>query len=140
MKWFNRQFGEIEFEQENVYEFSEGLIGFEHLKRFIILTDPACEPFRWLVSVEDQDISFPILDPNVIVEDYRIELPNDKTHVAVVAALKDPVEQSTINLRSPILFDTAQRTARQVVLEHDFYAIHHPLVQPLELAAEDHQC
>lgn len=136
MKWFSRQFGEIDFEPENVYEFAEGLIGFEQLKRFIIVTDPACEPFRWLVSVEDQDTSFPILDPNVVVEDYRIELPNDKTHVAVVAVLKDPVEQSTVNLRSPILFDTVKRTAQQVVLEHDVYAIHHPLVQQLALAAE----
>jgi len=137
MKCFSRQFGEIEYAEENVYEFPHGLIGFEHLKRFIIITDPACEPFRWLVSVEDQDTSFPILDPNVVVEDYRIELPNDKTHVAVVAALKDPVEQSTVNLRSPLLFDTVTRTAQQVVLEHDFYAIHHPLVQQIELAEKD---
>ncbi|HXF99551.1 MAG TPA: flagellar assembly protein FliW [Bacteroidota bacterium] len=140
MKCFNRQFGEIDYENEHVYEFAEGLIGFEHLRKFIVLKDPSCEPFQWLVSVEDEDISFPILNPAVIIEDYRIVLPDENCHVAVVAALKDPVEQSTVNLRSPIVFDTVKRTGRQVVLEEEVYAIHHPLVPQCQPAHEEQQC
>lgn len=140
MKCYNRQFGEIEYEKDHVYDFENGLIGFEHLKKFIVINDPSCEPFQWLVSVEDEDISFPILNPAVVMEDYRIVLPNDHSHVAVIAALKDPVEQSTVNLRSPIVFDTVTRTAQQVVLDREVYAIHHPLVPHFEPVHEEQRC
>lgn len=140
MKCYNRQFGEIEYESDHVYEFEKGLIGFEHLKKFIVISDSSCEPFQWLVSIEDEDVSFPILNPAVVMEDYRIVLPHEHSHVAVIAALKDPVEHSTVNLRSPIVFDTVARTAEQVVLEDEVYAIHHPLVQQLEAEHEEHRC
>lgn len=136
MKCFNRQFGQIEYDQKHVYEFAEGLIGFEHLKRFIVVNDPACDPFRWLVSVEDEETAFPILDPTIVFEEYRLEVPHEKVYVAVVAALKDPVEASTVNLRSPILFDITTHTAQQVVLDNEMYAIHHPLVQRQAAYAE----
>ena len=59
MKWKNRQFGELEFDDEHVLTFPQGIIGFEDYRRFILINDEDSQPFRWLVSIEDEDLSFP---------------------------------------------------------------------------------
>jgi flagellar assembly factor FliW len=139
MKCHNRQFGEIEYENEHIFTFADGLIGFEQLKQFLVINDADADPFRWLVSVDDEDICFPILDPKFILSTYEVANRfDDATTVAVVASLKDPIEESTVNLRSPILFDAVKRTAKQVILADDRLAIQHQFIsEPLIAAVDD---
>lgn len=134
MKCFNRQFGEIEYANDHVFSFPEGIIGFEQLRKFIVINDAEVEPFRWLVSIEDEDISLPILDPNFIDPLYEVtnQFGEGKT-VAVVASLKDPIEHSTVNLRSPLLFNPVERTAQQTILGNERYAIQHKFIADPQL-------
>jgi flagellar assembly factor FliW len=128
----------VEYNAEHVFDFPEGLIGFEHLRKFIVINDAEAEPFRWLVSVEDEDISLPILDPKFIDPLYEAanSFPNGKT-VAVIASLKEPLEDSTVNLRSPLLFDAVERTGKQVILENDRLPIQQRfIVEPQLVAGE----
>jgi len=120
MKCMNVQFGEIDYAEEHLFEFPQGVIGFEHLHRFIVVNDADAEPFRWLVSVQDSDICFPIIDPKLVDPAYDAtnQLPSGST-VAVIASLKDPIEESTVNMRSPLLFDAEKRTGKQIVLENE---------------------
>jgi flagellar assembly factor FliW len=55
--------------------------------------------------------------------------------VAVVASLKEPVEDSTVNLRSPLLFDAVKRTGRQMILENERFAIQHKFIAEPQLVA-----
>jgi flagellar assembly factor FliW len=126
MKCYSRQFGEIEYADTHVFTFPEGIIGFEQLRKFLVIDDADEQPFRWLVSVEDSSLSFPLIPAAFIEADYGTDLPEGST-VFVVAMLAEPVEDSTVNLRAPILVDPSARLGRQVVLEGERYAIQHPL-------------
>jgi flagellar assembly factor FliW len=136
MKCFNAQIGEIEYASEHIFTFSEGLIGFEQLRSFVVINDAETEPFRWLVSIEDEDVCLPILDPQLVVTNYQSlnAFPAGAT-VGVIASLKDPIEESTVNLRSPILFDAATRTAKQIILPDERFAIQHRFIGERALVA-----
>ena len=47
------RFGEVEISQDDILEFSEGLLGFGQLRRFVVLDDPNDEIFAWLQSCEN---------------------------------------------------------------------------------------
>jgi len=131
MKFTNRQFGELEFEDNHVVMFPEGLIGFERCRKFLIVDDETTEPFRWLVSVEDGGLSFPLLDPALLLPGYATDTADGagKT-VFVVATLRAAGGNSTVNLRSPIVIDNGARTARQVILDDEGLPLQFPLGPP----------
>jgi flagellar assembly factor FliW len=120
MKFFNRQFGELEFNEAHIIYFPNGLIGFEENKKFLIVNDDDSQPFRWLVSLENENLNFPILDPTLIVPDYQVgTTPLNGQAIFVIAVLGDHIEKSTVNLRSPVVIDETNRHGRQVVLDDD---------------------
>ena len=136
MKCMNNQLGEIEYNNDHIFTFREGIIGFERLRSFVVINDAEAEPFRWLVSIEDEDICLPLLDPKFIIPEYETfnQFRSDKT-IAVVASLKEPIEESTVNMRSPILFDAAQRTGQQVILPDERFAVQQKFIAEAQLTS-----
>jgi flagellar assembly factor FliW len=127
MKWNNRQFGEFEYLPEHVLTFPEGLIGFEQYKKFILINDEDSQPFLWLVSLEDADISFPVIAPHAFVAEYDKDLhKKPEETILTIVLLREKMEDSTVNLRSPIII--ANTTGHQVVLENDSYPFQYPLL------------
>jgi len=131
MKLFNHQFGELEIEEKHLLNFPDGLIGFEQNRQFIIVDDENSEPFRWLVSAEDSDLSFPLIDPSLIVGGYgaKLEGSADVT-MFVVAALSERPEDSTVNLRSPIIIENKTGTGRQIVIEDEGLSMQYRFITP----------
>ena len=128
MKWKNRQFGELEFDDEHVLTFPDGIIGFEESRRFILINDEDSQPFRWLVSIEDEDLSFPLLNPQILVPNYKAgNQLKDNATTLVVATLRKEIENSTVNLRSPVIIMNESRTGKQIILEEEAYVLQHPL-------------
>lgn len=135
MKWRNRQFGEFEFDEQHVLIFPEGIIGFEQCRRFILVSDEDSQPFRWLVSLEDEDLSFPMLDPRLFISDYDVCVGQDElVTVLVVVTLREEIEDSSANLRSPIIIANQTRIGKQVILENEACELQYPIfVSPNQL-------
>ncbi len=136
MKFTNRQFGELDFEEDHVVTFPGGLIGFEQYRTYLIVDDVDSEPFRWLVSLEDGNLSFPLLDPGLLLPGYAVDtVTGGGKTVFVIASLRPSVQSSTVNLRSPVVIDNATRTAKQVVLDDEGLPLQFPLVPSAAPAA-----
>ena len=52
------RFGNVELDQEDIIEFPEGILGFNSLRKFVLLDDPTDEIFAWLQSCENPAIAF----------------------------------------------------------------------------------
>lgn len=129
MKWKTRQFGELEFEEEHVVHFPDGIIGFESFSRYVLVNDEKTEPFRWLVSVESDDLSFPLLDPSLLLPAFaQVAADDEKKEVWVIAAINRVVEKSTVNLRSPIVIDRQSLEGFQIILDDDSLPLQFPLM------------
>ncbi len=130
MKWKNIHFGEFEYNEEHILMFPEGILGFEDLKKFILINDEQTDPILWLVSLEDESISFPVIDPWKIIPQYSVGDydAGDYTILAIVT-LKGTLEQSTINLRSPLIISNSTQEGHQVVLDDEKYSFHYPMFE-----------
>jgi flagellar assembly factor FliW len=123
MKITTVQFGEIEFDENLIVRFQNGLFGFENLKEFVFIkTDD--ELFYWLNSVEQPEISFPLIGIRVIDEEY----PEVENHEAlgIVTLNKDPLS-ITVNLKAPVYINQDNCSGFQKILDAEKYSLHYKL-------------
>jgi flagellar assembly factor FliW len=126
MKFFSRQFGELECGDELRIAFPAGIIGFEEWTEFVIVHDEDSEPFRWLVSTQNSDLCFPLIDPQEIIPEYAPAIPSagdGPYELFAVVCLRAALDETTANLKSPLVIDSRTQTGRQVILTDDHYTI-----------------
>lgn len=139
MKLNTARFGEIEIDDNRVFEFILPIIGFDNLKKFVIL-DPNKETiFKWLQSIEDPALAFPIISVATLNYDYTIDLPDnvvEKLGITSAESLlvmnitsipQDNPKGTTINLLAPLIFNIDNQHAGQVVLSGSGYDISFPM-------------
>jgi flagellar assembly factor FliW len=123
MKINTYQFGEIDFDEELIITFSEGIFGFEHLKKYLLVY-PKDDLFHWLNSIEEPDIAFPLLGLRLIDDKF----PQEKHHEAfgIVTLNKDPL-RVTVNLKAPVFINQDDKTGYQKILDIDKYPVNYNL-------------
>ncbi|HYF03901.1 MAG TPA: flagellar assembly protein FliW [Patescibacteria group bacterium] len=116
-----QQFGELEVEPRHIFFFENGLMGFENLREFVLVSDDESAPFKWLISIEESGIGFPLLSPWHIDAAYDIgnEFDPDRNAVFVVVTLSP--SGLTANMKAPVLLDTKSQSGRQVILPNEQY-------------------
>lgn len=132
MKIMTRDFGEQEVEESRVITFPEGIIGFEDAKKYALLSPLGEGVFpMWLQSVEDKEPCFVVYDPMEIYRDYRFEISDEEQQLLkidenseyrclAVAIVPEDYKKTTINLRCPIVLNTKERIAAQIILTEHF--------------------
>ena len=134
MKIETKNFGEIEFAEDGVINFSEGIPGFRELKRYIMINDEE-SPFAYLQSII-------IINPYELKKDYTIEIKDqyvaalgggsaEQFSVFVITTLVSNLEAATVNLLAPIIIQNETRQGMQVILENTKYTTRHKIVDLL---------
>lgn len=123
MKITTVQFGEIEFDEDMIVHFENGLIGFEELKKFVFIKNDD-DLFYWLNSVEKPEIAFPLIGTRIIDEDYPTVENNEA--FGVITLNKNPLN-ITINLKVPVYINQDSKTGFQKILDTDKYPLRYKL-------------
>ena len=133
------RFGEISIDESRVFNFVMPIIGFDKLTKFIILEPNKDSLFKWLQSVEDPALAFPIISVSSLEFDYTIDLQDnvvdalgiksaDSVLVMNITSIpQDDPKWTTINLLAPLIFNIENQTAGQVVLSGSGYDISYPM-------------
>ena len=66
-----RNFGPLTVREDQVITFAPGLLGFTHLQRYVLIERRQESPFLWLQSLDNPELAFVVIDPAVILSDYR---------------------------------------------------------------------
>ena len=131
------RFGHVEIDESLIITIPEGILGFEDLKRFIILDHFEKEsPFKWLQSIEDPSLAFVITDPLIFVPDYKAKIHKDeissiklsdatKAIIVVIVNIKRDHSEITINLQGPLVINSEEKLAKQCILRTDDYSVRH---------------
>ena len=139
MKINTVRFGEIDIEEDRIFDFKMPIIGFGELRKFIILDTSEDSFFKWLQSTEDPSLAFPIISVYSMNVEYPINLTDEvveklgitnieNLHVMNVASIpQDNPQGTTINLLAPLVFNLEKKIAGQVILSGSGYDISFPL-------------
>ena len=139
MKLNTARFGEIDIEENRIFNFVMPIIGFDMRHKFIILDPNKDTLFKWLQSIEDPALAFPIISVSALNLDYTIDLPDNIVETLdiknveslfvmnITSIPQDNPKGTTINLLAPLIFNLDNQNAAQVVLSGSGYDISYPM-------------
>jgi len=138
LKTQTKYFGEIDYSEEDVLTFPKGMFGFEEERAFLLLPFSGDGTLFSLQSLKTPELSFVAVDPFSLTPGYAPVLqPEELKALGVekseelfyytLCAVKNPVADSTVNLRCPIAINDESRQAMQVILEDKRYGMRHVL-------------
>ena len=117
MKLNTLRFGEIEIEENRIFDFVLPIIGFDKLRKFVILEPNKDALFKWLQAVEDPALAFPIISVAALEFDYIVDLPDSTVEALGITSAdavlvmnitsipQDNPKGTTINLLAPLIFN-----------------------------------
>ena len=133
------RFGKIEIEESRIFDFVLPIIGFDKQRKFVILEPNKDALFKWLQSIEDPALAFPIISVAALEFDYTIDLWDtvlEKLGISNIESVlvmnitsipQDNPKGTTINLLAPLIFNVDNNTAGQIVLSGSGYDISYPM-------------
>ena len=139
MKLNTARFGEIDIEENRIFEFVMPIIGFDELSKFIIVDPNTDSLFKWLQSTEDPELAFPVISVAALQFDYSVDLSDSVVNCLDIKSIEsllvmnitsipqDNPKGTTINLLAPLIFNLDNQKAGQVVLSGSGYDISYPM-------------
>ena len=127
------RFGELEIDEKRVVHFKNGIPAFEDEKEFIILPYDEETPYYFMQSLKTPDLAFLITVPFLFFPNYTFEIDDDsqaeleieeKDKVLYYTLITIPnfsIRYMTTNLLAPVVINTKNMKAKQIVLERSTY-------------------
>ncbi len=136
-----KYFGEVDCPENHVFHFEGGLFGFEDEKRFALLPfEGSGGSLLCFQSVKTPQLAFVAVNPFSLKADYApvlaaselaalgVERSEDLCFYAL-CVVRDPVGDSTVNLRCPLALNDRTGEAMQVILDGGAYHMRHSLAE-----------
>lgn len=134
MKADTRMFGEIEIEDSKIIKIEQGIVGFPDMVNFALIFDSdkgQDAVIKWLQSMDDPVFAMPVLDPSSLMEDYRPSVSDElsdslgglkdgNAFLLVTVTVPEDIRQISINLKAPIIINTENNRAVQLILDEDY--------------------
>lgn len=133
------RFGEIKVNKDKAISFPEGILGIEGLHKYCLADYPENKLpiFKVLQSIENEEIAFLVLPVTNINETYQqehlneclndLQIKNSDAVLMLIASVhklpNNDKAKLTVNVRAPIVLDSATRVAYQYVFKYDNYSI-----------------
>jgi len=134
-----KYFGSVKCGPEDVLCFPQGLFGFEEEKQFLLLPFSGSKgTLLCFQSVKTPQLAFVAMNPFALKPDYTPIISDEALKMMgvtnskelcyyVFCVVKDPIEESTVNLRCPIVVNEETEMAAQIILETTEYGMRQPL-------------
>jgi flagellar assembly factor FliW len=132
------RFGRLNVDDERIINFPKGLLGFPNHTRFALIQTGEENYFFWMQSVDEAGLAFVVTDPSIFFKDYEVPV-RDETQAdleisdidrAQVFVICNKVEEwLTGNLLGPIVVNSENRKASQVVLTEKKWTTRQPLLR-----------
>ncbi|SRR6056297_3476529 len=136
--------GELDVLDEDILVFNRGLPGFEELRRFALIALNETHPIQWLVSLENETISLPVMDPWLVRKDYDLNIPKDlleflgiedKEKILVLGIVRIPgtnPQDLTINLAAPVIINLENNQGIQYIPQKSRYNLRHSIKEEMK--------
>jgi flagellar assembly factor FliW len=131
------RFGTFESPADTIIRCPEGLPGFERCRRFVLVSSADLSPLQCLHGLDAPQPSFLVIDPLRVLPTYRCVLgPADRRRLdaapdealvwLAIVTIGDG-EQSTANLRAPVVINPRRMLGCQVMPHQSLYPVAFPL-------------
>jgi flagellar assembly factor FliW len=136
------RFGQVEVSSEEIISIPSGIFGFPDDHDFCLVDSGDDTLILWLQSLSNPHLAFPLLEPKIFKPEYIVRLSAAELRELRLASIKDAgvftiltipadLTQMTANLKAPLVINTKEKVAKQVVLQENDQPIKHPMFKEL---------
>ncbi|MDQ0918579.1 flagellar assembly protein FliW [Paenibacillus sp. V4I5] len=130
--------GQINYEEEEVITFAQGIPGFETFQRYLVIESIEEEPIAYLQSIDEGRLHFVIINPFYVHMEYEFRIEEaDQIELGIksesdvevwsILTTSEHIQETTINLLAPIIINRKCNQAKQIILNHTAYRTKHRL-------------
>ena len=134
-------YGTVEYEEENLILFPDGLFGFPELKRYLFLNlndDGEDDSMLLMLSVDKCEVGFVLINPQFLCPGYSPALtPEELAFLGAreegdlscyaICVVHNNYLDTAVNLKCPLVINPETRQGIQVILENSSYGCRHEL-------------
>lgn len=129
------RFGDISIDDDLIFDFVEPIVGYDDLRKYVLIEHSQDSAFRWLQSVESPDLAFPVTSPAFFDIEYQFEIPTEKAEKISLTSVESLIslnivtipagqpKKATINLLAPIIINAANKQGMQLILSNSNYPV-----------------
>jgi flagellar assembly factor FliW len=146
----SRHYGPLQYSEDSLINFANGIPGFDALREFVCFEKPEHRPLVYLQSVEQSDLCFLALPVKTLFPEYQLYVPPEDlsllgypenyaidihNSICLVILAGAPGESPTANLLAPVVINPETRAAQQVIQFNSGYSHVHPITPEREQLA-----
>lgn len=137
-----KYFGEVDFEEDKILTFENGIFGFEQYHRFILLygDKEKNDSISWFQSLDEPNLALPVISPSLVMEEYNPTIEDELLkslgdlkleNLIILLTLTVPKDltKMTTNLKAPLVINIATKRGCQVVAENKDYMVKYPVYE-----------
>ena len=144
IKIHTKPFGEIEVSELQVIDFPDGILGFDFIKKFVILdAEDEGSPFKWMQAYDEKDLAFVIIRPVDFMESYELSISQndfeavkaesaEELIVFAIVTIPENPKDMTANLQGPIIINPATKLGKQAISMSDRYKVRHRILDEMK--------
>jgi flagellar assembly factor FliW len=132
--------GSVEIKESQILTFEKGIPGFPLEKQFALLPLTDDDIFYVMQSISTPGLAFVLTSPFNFFEEYDFDLEElviselvlksqNDVLVYSILSVQDPFEKTTANLQAPVIINSKNRRAKQVILHDEQYNTKHPIIK-----------
>ena len=130
-----KPFGKMQIDERQILNFPEGILGFEKYNEFALIEENQESPFKWLQSLNEIDLAFIVIQPDLFSPDYKPALGQEDLDLINLSSLEEALimtivtipndnpQMMTANLQGPVIINPKTRAAKQCISKNE----NHPL-------------
>ncbi|MBR1398315.1 MAG: flagellar assembly protein FliW [Selenomonadaceae bacterium] len=133
------RFGDIDTDEDKIVHFKNGIPAFEEEHEFLIIPYDEESPYYFMQSLKTPELAFLITTPFIFFPEYMIEIDDETIEELDIKKQEDvmlytlitipngSVRYMTANLLAPVVINTENMQAKQMVMEKTRYTTKHRL-------------
>jgi flagellar assembly factor FliW len=136
------RFGQIEISSDEIIQIPSGVLGFPEDQNFCLVDAGDDTLILWLQSLSNPHLAFPLLEPKIFKPEYIVRLSAAELRELKLNSIKDAsvftiltipsaLSEMTANMKAPLVINTKQKIAKQVVLQENDQPIKLPMFKEL---------
>lgn len=139
MQIYTRFWGDTEYTSKDIIHLKEGLFGFEHDTEYILIRFAEDNStMLYLQSLSNEQLGFIVMNPFHLLPAYSPELSDEEVNLLEIENAEDmvcyvicvanmPVDETTVNLKCPLVINTKNHQGMQIILDNQEYRFKHRL-------------
>lgn len=142
----SKPFGKIKVSDKQILTFPQGILGFEDYYKYALIEEAEDSPFKWLQSLDQPDLAFIVIQPELFFEKYKPVVPATELKeinldnltsgllFVIITIPNDKPEDMTVNLQGPIVINKKNLTAKQFISRDDSHSVRARVADYIESA------